>query len=170
MRSSFDSNLDTSTSLIARAQASDALAWERISELYGPLVYGWARRAGLAPDDASDVMQDVFQSITRSLTHFRRDRPGDSFRGWLWTICRNKTRDLQRRANKDGLAIGGSDALHMFQSIRDEPATRDEDSSRELSGLRRRALQMIRRDYDNRSWQAFWRSAVEGDTPGRCGR
>ena len=41
----------TETSLILRVQQNDAAAWERLSQLYGPVVYAWARKAGLQSDD-----------------------------------------------------------------------------------------------------------------------
>jgi DNA-directed RNA polymerase specialized sigma24 family protein len=47
--------------------------------------------------DAADVSQDVFAAVARHIADFRRERPGDSFRGWLWTITRNKVRYHWRR-------------------------------------------------------------------------
>ena len=46
-----DSNADrgaTSLSLLERARNRDSEAWRRLVELYSPLVFFWARRAGLA--------------------------------------------------------------------------------------------------------------------------
>ena len=40
----------------------------------------------------------------------RRDRSGDSFRGWLWTITQNKIRDQFRYRQGAPQAEGGSDA------------------------------------------------------------
>ena len=65
-------NGSTSTSLVRRAQQADAVAWEKLTRLYGPVVYGWARQSGLQPDDAADVMQNVFHSLTTRLTQFQR--------------------------------------------------------------------------------------------------
>ena len=50
----------TSASLLARVQADDSEAWSRLVRLYGPVVYRWARQAGLQPNDAADVAQAVF--------------------------------------------------------------------------------------------------------------
>ena len=36
--------------------------------------------------DASDVVQEVFQSVAANIIKFRRNRDSDTFRGWLWTI------------------------------------------------------------------------------------
>src|SRR5579872_2380249 len=96
----------TSSSLLARARSQAPGAWERLADLYCPLVYGWARRAGLRAEDAADVVQDVFRAVLAHLSSFRRERSGDTFRGWLWTITRNKVRDLQRRQSGQPLAAG----------------------------------------------------------------
>src|SRR5579884_1420898 len=70
----------TSASLIKRAIARNADAWRRMSALYGPMVYRWARQSGLQSQDAADVVQEVFRSVATHLAGFHRDHPGDSFR------------------------------------------------------------------------------------------
>ena len=71
------------SSLLLRLRADDPAAWRGLLHLYGPLVYRWCRRAGVGPEDARDVGQEVFRTVARKLADFRRDRAGDSFRGWL---------------------------------------------------------------------------------------
>ena len=48
----------TASSLLEQVRAGEPGAWQRIVHVYGPLVYGWARRAGLQAADAADVMQE----------------------------------------------------------------------------------------------------------------
>ena len=91
-------------------KAHDQDAWQRLVKLYGPLVYQACRRAGLQPTDASGVFQEVFQAVAMHIAGFRRDRPGDTFRGWLLTITQNKIRDHFRRLGTQPEAIGGTDA------------------------------------------------------------
>src|SRR4051794_38956050 len=79
----------TSPSLLLRVQGNQAAAWERLVELYAPLVYHWCRRARLGEEDTADVFQEVFRAVARTIGAFRRDRAGDTFRGWLRTITRN---------------------------------------------------------------------------------
>jgi len=73
----------TASSLLERVKLRQPGAWERLVDLYGPLIYRWCRRLGLAADDGPDVVQEVFAAAAAQLPSFRRDRPGDSFRGWL---------------------------------------------------------------------------------------
>src|SRR5207237_680601 len=75
----------TSMTLVERVRSRAPGAWERLSFLYGPLVCGWARRAGLRTEDAADVVQEVFLAVARNLAGFHHEA-GDTFRGWLWTI------------------------------------------------------------------------------------
>jgi RNA polymerase sigma-70 factor (ECF subfamily) len=156
----------TQTSLIRRAQQADPAAWERLTQLYGPVVYGWARRAGLQPPDASDVMQDVFHLLASKLRAFQRRNEKDSFRGWLWTITRNKVRDQFRRQNRQADAIGGSTAYQNLQQLADTPPeAQSNDGVAELNGIRRRALELVSGEFESRTWQAFWRATIEGDAP-----
>ena len=41
---------------------ADAVAWREFMALYGPVVYGFARRRGLQDADAADLMQEVLRS------------------------------------------------------------------------------------------------------------
>src|SRR3954469_22719157 len=87
----------TSRSLLERVQADDPAAWDRLVGLYAPLVYRWCRRADLPEQEIADVFQDVFQAVTMHIAAFRREKAGDTFRGWLRTITRNKVRDHFRK-------------------------------------------------------------------------
>jgi RNA polymerase sigma factor (sigma-70 family) len=105
----------TSLSLLERARARDQAAWSRLVDLYGPLLHRWCLGAGLQPADAADVTQEVFAVVARSIDGFRHDRPGDTFRGWLYSITRNKIRDRLRKGEPAG--AGGSDAQRRLASV-----------------------------------------------------
>jgi RNA polymerase sigma-70 factor (ECF subfamily) len=155
----------TRTSLLERAKAQEAAAWDRLVNLYGPLVYYWCRRARLDPDGVADVFQEVFKAVASHISQF--DKSKGSFRGWLLTITQNKIRDHFRRELKSPKASGGSDAQDRLLQI---PSPEDElddvssdDTDRELLS---RALQVIRLDFEEQTWQAFWQTVVDGETAG----
>jgi len=152
-----------SSTLLARIKARRPEAWQRLVELYGPEVYGWCRRAGIQADDAADVVQEVFAAVAARVADFRRERPGDSFAAWLGTIARNKIRDHFRRSRRRPAARGGTDAQQQFLQV-PEPAelTRLSDAGGPLS---RRALELVRAEFENRTWEAFLRTAVDGQPP-----
>lgn len=156
----------TSLSLIRRVQSGDGEAWSRFSRIYGPLVYEWCRRFGLQASDAADVTQEVFRSVSESIGQYRRSDASHSFRGWLWTVTRNRFVDHVRREKKRQQATGGTEALLRIRELPIEPPqASDETSSVDSGQIKRRALEIIRREFDKRNWQAFWRSAVEGEAP-----
>jgi RNA polymerase sigma-70 factor (ECF subfamily) len=153
----------TSRSLIDAAREHDPAAWERIVALYAPLVLHWCRQGGLGEDDAADVFQDVFQSVAAHLDGFRRDRTGGTFRGWLRTITRNKVNDAFRRRRREPPAVGGSEAQARWTQL-PQPVPLDEETSGSaaVSALLRRGLELIQGEFEPRTWQAFWLTAVEG--------
>ncbi len=157
----------TSASLLARVNGRDPAAWSRLSKLYGPLVYQWCRRCGLSPEDSADVAQEVFGVLVQKLAEFRHDQPSDSFRGWLWTITRNKVRDHARKSRGRAAATGGTEAYVELQQVpetADEPWQGEDERSAIDHGLAARALGLIRAEFETNTWQAFWKSAVDGRT------
>lgn len=158
---------ETSPSLIDQARGHDPEAWRRLTAIYAPLVYGWARKAGVREDDAPDVVQDVFRIVSTSLVRFRRERPEDTFRGWLLTITRNEIRNHFRRRSKEAsTGEGGTTSLDRIHQFPDGNGRADTDDWHDEEAARhevlRRAAELIRNDFEPHTWQAFWRSVVEG--------
>ncbi|MCY2987638.1 MAG: sigma-70 family RNA polymerase sigma factor [Planctomycetota bacterium] len=156
----------TSSSLIQRIKAQDADAWTKLVRLYGPLVDFWLSREGLDGADVEDVFQDVFTTVARGIADFRKDRPGDTFRGWLRTIVHSRAVDHFRRSRGRLRAAGGSEFQQRLQNI-EAPAASDGDGpeeTRQIQDVRLRALELIRSQFEPRTWEAFWRVTVEGHT------
>ena len=154
----------TSISLLVQVKNKNQTAWNKLVEVYSPFIYRVCRVAGVQADDASDVIQEVFLSVSRSLDSFRHDRPQDSFRAWLLVITKNKIRDHFRKATSRTIPRGGSDAqaqMHRLQEI-----TWDSSSDSRLfnsqAALIQRVVQLVRHDFEDKTWQAFWRVTVEG--------
>jgi RNA polymerase sigma-70 factor, ECF subfamily len=153
----------TPASLLARLRDPAAEdAWDRFVELYTPLLFHWAREAGLQESDAADLVQDVFILLMRKLPEFHYDR-NKGFRAWLRTVAVNRLRETRRRP-----ALSQMDG--QFDDMPD-PATNEPfwegDYRRHVTS---RALQVMRRDFDASTWQAFWACVVEGQSAADCGR
>jgi RNA polymerase sigma-70 factor (ECF subfamily) len=163
-----ESSGGTSSSLLERLRAQDRQAWIRLVGLYGPLVYRWCRQSGLASEDAEDVGQEVFAAVYRKVADFRRAQAGDTFRGWLRVITRNKVRDLvRRRGDHEETAQGGTDPLRRLLQV---PADADSDfepaaDPTETVLLAHRALELLREEFTDEKWQVFHRVVVEGQPP-----
>ena len=64
-------------------------------------------------------------------------------------------------------ATGGSDAHERFLAIPDSDASSvPEADDQEKTILVNRTLALIRPEFENRTWQAFWRATVEGQRSG----
>jgi RNA polymerase sigma-70 factor (ECF subfamily) len=149
--------MDTPASLLERLrQPAQHDAWPRFVELYTPLLYSWARRAGLQEADAADLVQDVFALLVHKLPEFSYDQH-KSFRGWLRTVTLNKWREIQRRGQHQPLAKGAN--LAALPADDEAEALWEDEHRRHLVG---RALEIMRGDFKPATWQACWQVVVEG--------
>ena len=139
----------------------DGDAWRQFLELYAPLVYQFGRRRGLQDADATDLAQTVFASLARDLRRFEYDPARGSFRGWLLVVVRNQlVKQLARERRTATIGSGGDDSLFADLPTRQsDEAVWDEEYERRLF---RWAAERVRVDFEERSWQAFWQTAVEG--------
>jgi RNA polymerase sigma-70 factor, ECF subfamily len=153
----------TSPTLVAGVRRGDADAWDRLARLYGPLVYAWCRRAGLQAADAEDVLQEVFVTVSARVGEFRHGGEGDTFRGWLWAITRYKIGDWLKRRPRQAVGTGGSEALDHLHQMPEPDLPEAEPVG--PSGLHQRALELVRGEFIDATWQAFWGVVVQGRDP-----
>lgn len=150
----------SSSSLISRVKRQDEVAWDRLVAIYGPTVYHWGLAAGLQSADASDVMQETFEAVARRIKDFCHDASGSTFRGWLWTIYRSKVMNFFRE-QQTRLPISADYRLEQLEAAVDAQFESVSDQAREKSLLLQRALEVIRNDFSEKTWSAFWRSVIE---------
>src|SRR5438132_1652620 len=162
-----DPTLGTSLTLLQRLRANEADAWHFMVQLYTPLVYRWAARGKVTGADADDLAQEVFRAAVGALPQFHRDRPGDTFRGWLRGITRVLTKKHFSRQGRNPRAAGGTDVLQRFQQIPDPNSDADElpEEPSEANTLYRRALELVKNQFEEKTWQAFWLTAIDGRSP-----
>lgn len=152
----------TSISLLERVcQPTDGQAWQRFVDLYSPLLYFWARRGGLNEADAEDFVQEVFLHLVKILPLFVYN-PQKRFRGWLWTVARNKLRERQRR--RETLPGDGTPVEDVAVTLTDEVMERDYQQF--VIG---RALELLKTDFQPKTWQACWQHLMEGKTAAELG-
>ncbi len=155
----------TSLTLFNLAKSADPAAWETLFRLYSPLLRYWVRKSRIPQLDEDDLVQEVFRSIHSGLARFEKKSATDSFRAWMRTITQNKIRDyLKMQANKP-LATGGTTALRL---VHEAPDLALGDELPEISEDRliiHEALEMVRREIQPQTFQAFWRSTLDGIAP-----
>ena len=161
----------TSTDLLRQAKANSQTAWEQLVTRYSRRIYRWCRQAGLQPTDAADVAQEVLHAVARKLGDFRRDRPGDTFRGWLRRITSNKVNDHYRKQNKTAdKASGGVNQVEFLAAPREPSGTWNtslvtSDASIVSSFKSQRiqtVIKSVRANVSDRDWKLFWRIAIDG--------
>lgn len=79
--------------LVGRAALGDRLAWRRVVEAYGELVWAVSRAEGLSRADAEDVCQTTWLRLAERLGDLRE--PG-SLPRWLIVTTRRSARRLAR--------------------------------------------------------------------------
>jgi RNA polymerase sigma-70 factor (ECF subfamily) len=156
----------TSLTLLQRLRANEPEAWRAMVQLYSPLICHWCARGGVRGPDVDDVLQDVLREASSHLADFRRERAGDTFRGWLRGITRHMVGLHFRRRGRHPQAGGGTNAFSKLQEIADDSTSPEEDDpSAEVDGLYRRAMNLIRGEFEEKTWRAFWQTVVDGRSP-----
>jgi RNA polymerase sigma-70 factor (ECF subfamily) len=154
----------TRPSLLVRLRdARDAAAWSQFVDVYAPLVYGFARKHGLQDADAADLTQEVLRTVAAAVGRLDYDPRRGSFRGWLFTVVRNKLRNFL--AGRKRQPQGSGDTA-VQKRLKEEPAPDEDPEALWDREYERRLLawaaSQVRGAIQESTWQAFWQTAVEG--------
>ena len=151
----------TQVSLLLRLRdANDNEAWQYFMQLYAPLVYQYARKHHLQDADAADVTQEVLQSVSKAIGQLDYDPQRGSFRGWLFTLAHHRLCDFLTRQKRQTQGSGDS---KLHKQLDEMPAAEDDVWQQEYEKqLFRWAAGQIRGEFTEKTWQAFWQTAVEG--------
>ncbi len=155
----------TRASLLIRLRdPQDQEAWRQFIEVYSALIYGFARQRGLQDADAADLMQEVLRSVSGAMGRLNYDPGRGSFRGWLYTITRNKLNTFLSRQKRQVLGTGESGMQERLaeEAVPGEDALWDQEYERRLFEW---AAERVRNTSGQSVWQAFWQTAVEGKSP-----
>ena len=165
-----NSNPPTQPTLLVRIRdARDQEAWGRFVDLYAPLVYGFLHKRGLQDADAADLTQDVMRQVAAAAHSLEYDPKRGSFRGWLFTVVKNRLTDHWRREGVREQGAGDTDAQQQLNELPqpgglEASAQWDADYERQLFHY---AANIVKQDFTDSTWQAFWWTAVDG-RPGKA--
>jgi RNA polymerase sigma-70 factor (ECF subfamily) len=152
----------TSVSLLERLQAVSAEAdWQRLQEIYLPLICHWLARIPGLKDDAADLAQEVFVVLIREIPSFRRQREG-SFRTWLRQVTINRVRSHSKRQDRRPMA-GFDPADRFLEQLADPKGDLAQEWDREHDRhVFEKLLGIVQPGFGPKTWQAFQRFAIQG--------
>src|SRR5437762_2402325 len=153
----------TRPSLLVRLRdAADHRAWSTFVDVYGPLVYGYARKHGLQDHDAADLTQEVLGRVARAVRGWEYDPRRGTFRGWLFTVVRRELIDFRAGRDRQPQGTGDTGVLECLNQLPapDGPdeAAWDRDYEQRVFAW---AAAQVRPRVEPHTWDAFWRTAVE---------
>jgi RNA polymerase sigma-70 factor (ECF subfamily) len=154
------------SSIVEGLRRQDGMAWARLERLFRPVVGDWCRQKGVAQSDAEDLAQQVFLAVHKGIAQFRRERPGDSFKGWLWTITSHKIADFFRARGDQG--IGGSENQILLQEVPAnslgscDSAESDVGRDRTAHILLRGVMTELEQEFEATSWRCFRGMVIDG--------
>jgi RNA polymerase sigma-70 factor (ECF subfamily) len=165
-----DASPVTRPSLLVRIRdPQDKEAWRQFFEIYASVVYGYARQRGLQDADAADLMQDVFRSVAGAVGRLDYDPQRGSFRGWLYTITRNKIYTFLESQKRQFRGSGGTGAHAVLEELpaAAEDGLWDREYERRVFDW---AAQRVRGEFQEKTWRAFWLTAVDGKSAREAGQ
>ncbi len=132
--------------IVRRAQAGDRAAFDALVRRYDREILQLALRVVRSEDEASELYQEAFLKVYRSLSRFRFE---SSFSTWLYrvvmNVCMDHLRRRQRRKEVQG-PVAEDGQPEFFQTIAEERATLDPARtlhSKEIDGRIRAALNAL---------------------------
>jgi len=158
--------MQTPVSLLNRIQSGGSDAdWTRFCQLYYPLVLHWARRSSsaLEQDEAMDVVQEVFLDVHRNICHFQRQGAG-ALRGWFRTILRSKLTDLRRKRFPDVIDFAESQEA-LTACVYDSDGL-----GKQYQEIFDKACDITQVDFAENTWEAFYRTQIQGEEPEQVGK
>ncbi len=166
-----DSPVTRASLLVRLRDRGDQSAWREFVDVYSPVIYGFARKRGLQDADAADLMQDVLRSVTGAISRLDYDPKQGSFRGWLFTITRNKVFNHLSAGRGKARATGDTATQAQLSAHPDAGPSLDDtwetDYRRQIAAL---AMNELRHEFQPKTWDAFWRTAVDGESAGDVAR
>lgn len=149
--------ISTETSLLIRLQSrEDTAAWNRFVRLYTPLIHHWALQLVGNPNQAQDLVQDIFVTLLGNIAIISR-RPPKSFRAWLRTVTLNRCRDWLRHQKRQS----NPELLARIEVATEDP-TQLLTEQEYRTFVARAALKLMRDCFSEQTFAACWQSVVLG--------
>lgn len=131
--------------ILARAKRGELDAFEELVRRYEKRVYAVALRSSGSPEDAADIVQEVFLRAWRSIESFRGD---SGFSTWLFRITMNMCVDFARHKHTQPQTQSIVDEEENERQVPDTAPTPEEHlENRELGRELAAALEEISEEH-----------------------
>lgn len=146
----------TRLSLMQRLVHGNEDAWSALLDVYGPLIYRFARGLGLREADCEDVTAVVVARVRG----FRYEPAKGRFRDWLRVVTRNEARRVPRQNKRPGATgIGGDGFLDSATRV---AAPSDAWDSLFVTAIQQAAIRRVRLEFNDQTWTAFFETVLKG--------
>lgn len=155
----------TSISLLNRLQQTDdSKNWNRLVELYAPLLRAWLRKYDVQDSDADDIVQEVLAAVMKELPSFQHNQRIGAFRSWLRTILANRVKLFWRSQKYRPVATGTSSLDDQLNQLQDDASEVSQMWNREHDEyVLQRLMKAVQPQFEAKTWQAFRRQVVDGE-------
>ena len=155
---------DTSLSLLARLRCSpESESWNRLVNLYEPLIRAWLRKYDVQDSDADDLLQEVLLAVSKDVSKFDHGGHPGAFRGWLKAILVNRLRKFWRARDHRPQARGDSDIDARLARLDDPASEMSQIWNRQHDQyVLRQLLALVEPHFAPSTWKAFCRVAFDG--------
>ncbi len=151
--------METSLSWLGRlVETPGGAEWQRLSEVYGPLIASWVEHANVNAADIDDVVQEVLIVVVKRVHEFEHQRPG-AFRAWLRTILSIQLKKYFRENPRLNCNMS-LDAICDPTSDNSKRLDREHDAY-----LVVRAMKLIEHEFQPITWISFHLHVVENKRP-----
>ncbi len=149
-------NTVTSTTLLdALLQADDSDGWKHFHERYWPMIVAFARKQGLADNDAEDVGQETVMAFVQSYGKGGFDRGKGRLRSWLFGIASHKCIDVLRRLMRENVVCPETSGTCFLDRIPSADEMKKTWTAAWQQGVLKACLQEVAQEVQPKTYQAF---------------
>lgn len=154
----------TSLSLLERAcRKDDSQSWNRLMQLYAPLLKHWLNRFEVQYADADDIIQEVLTVVSAKLPEFHHNQRRGAFRNWLRKILIIRLKEFWRLRQKRAVVTGKTSFLDRLEELEDGHSDISRIWNREHDDyVMKRLIDTVKPRFQPRTWEAFWKQVIEG--------
>lgn len=160
-------NLNTITNTILLDGLKDPgnqEVWRKFVERYRPTIIASARRFGFSESDAQDAAQQAVVAFCTAYQEGKYDREKGRLRHWLFGIAKNQMRNLYKKDSrrKEMQIANDSGETDFFARLDNGNEFEEIWEDEWRTSVLRQCLEEVRREFDEKSIQAFELFAWKG--------